>query len=144
MMIDSLFLDANIFFTASISANGASRVLFELAKRNKLHLVANLYVLEESKRNLVIKADKHALIVFYQLMASLKKVDKSKFEENEYSKYASTLNLINLKDQPVFGGCLTLKATHLISLDKKAFDTIKNQKLPFQIMSPGEYLQSKI
>ena len=47
-----LFLDANILFSATCSDSGASRMLFKLAKGDKVSLLSSTYAIEEALKNI--------------------------------------------------------------------------------------------
>ncbi|MBI5753548.1 PIN domain-containing protein [Candidatus Peregrinibacteria bacterium] len=139
--MDKLFLDANILFTAAYSESGASRALFELAKKKKLLLVSSKYAITEARHNIQKKLTEKHLIGLFRLIAELEIVDDAKFSTEEIQKYEK---IIIKKDVPILLAAKNQKVQFLITLDKKDFKNtkIKSTKLPFAIMSPGEYLQS--
>lgn len=139
--MDKLFLDANILFTAAYSESGASRALFELAKKKKLILVSSKYAITEAHHNIQKKLPEKYLINLYKLIAEISIVDKKEFCTEEIQKYEK---IIVAKDIPILLATENQKAQFLVTLDKKDFKNtkIKAAKLPFTIMSPGEYLQS--
>lgn len=51
-----LFLDANVLFSAAHSPGGRALALFRLAKVGRCSLVGSNHVVEEARRNLVVKA----------------------------------------------------------------------------------------
>ena len=63
-----VFLDASALFSAALSATGASRELPHLGFLGKLRLVISPFVVEETRRNLALKApaDLPALEVFLE------------------------------------------------------------------------------
>ena len=132
-----LFLDANILFAATYSEAGASRALFRLAKKRKIKLVSNTYAIKEALKNIKFKIGEEKVPTFYQLISLLSAVDK----ETDYETYES---IITQKDAPILAGTKNQKTDYLITLDRKDFltDKINKTKLPFSIMTPGEYLQS--
>lgn len=136
-----LFLDANIFFSATHSQKGASFALFELAKRKKLLLVSNTYALEESRFNIEHKLGAQALTDFYNLVSLLHKVDSSLPSEDEEILYQ---DIIIQKDLPILVGAIRQNVDFLITLDRKDFMNTKMQKipLPFAIILPGEYIRT--
>ncbi len=139
--MDKLFLDANILFTAAYSESGGSRALFELAKIGKIILVSSNYAISEARHNIEKKLTEKHLVNLYKLLSELKSVDKKNFSYQEIQKYAK---IIIAKDIPILLASENQKVQILITLDKKDFKTpsIKAANLPFEIMSPGEYLQS--
>lgn len=139
--MDKLFLDANILFTAAYSQTGASRMLFELAKRKKLTLVSSKYAVIEAQRNVQKKLPERHLLFLYKLITELDSVTKKEFSKEELMKYEK---IIIAKDAPILLAAADQKVQFLITLDKKDFinDKMKKANLPFTIMTPGEYLQS--
>lgn len=139
--MDTLFLDANILFTASYSASGASRVIFELAHKKKVKIFSSEYAIKEAQVNIVNKIGPHHLPLFYQLISSFSGVDKQIPLSDEIQKYTQ---IIVSKDIPILISALNLEVDCLITLDKKDFKTekIKKANLPFKILLPGEYLYS--
>lgn len=138
--MNKLFLDANILFTAAYSESGASRALFELAKNKKLILVSSKYAIFEARHNIQKKLTEKHLITLFKLIAELEFIDKKEFSQEEIKKHE---DIIIIKDTPILLAAENQKAQFLITLDKKDFKNpkIKAAKLPFIIMSPGEYLQ---
>ena len=51
-----LFLDANVLFAATCSAQGRSRALFLLAEAGRCSLVASEHATAEARRNVIVKA----------------------------------------------------------------------------------------
>ncbi|MEK9160022.1 MAG: hypothetical protein AAB383_04805 [Patescibacteria group bacterium] len=137
----SLFLDANIFFTATLSPNGGSSMLFELAKLGKVELSTSLYALNEAKRNILRKVGRASLPRLYTLVSELKKIDQIKHSDEEIEKWTEW---IILKDAPILNSAQFLKVEALITLDKKDFKSsrMKNAPIRFKILSPGELIQS--
>lgn len=135
-----VFLDANIYFTASRSPSGGSSVICELIKQRRLTLFATRQVLKEAKRNLGGKEDIKVNLRFYDLLNSLKpkivNIKKQEAEEN-FTK------IINQKDCLVLEGAKIAKVKFLVTLDRKDFFTkeIKEAKLPFEIITPGELIK---
>jgi len=138
--MSKVFLDANIYFTASRSPAGGSSVICELINRRKLTLFATRQVLKEAKRNLGEKEDLKVNLRFYDLLNTLKPkivhIIKQEAEEN-------FIKIINQKDCLVLEGAKKAKVRFLVTLDKKDFFTkaIKEAKLPFEIVTPGELIK---
>ena len=138
--MDKLFLDANILFTATYSNTGASWAIFELAKKKKLKIVSSLYAVTEAQKNIITKAGEGFLVTFFKLVSILSTVDKSMPSAAEVLKFSE---FIIAKDVPILASSFEQKVNFLITLDQKDFrnEKIKNLKLPFVILSPGEYLR---
>lgn len=137
----SLFLDANIFFAATLSPNGGSSMLFELAKRGKVELLTSLYALNEAKRNILRKVGRASLPRFFTLVSELQKIDQSESSDEETEEWTEW---IIAKDVPILLSAQALKVDVLITLDKKDFKSsrMKNAPIHFKILSPGEFIQS--
>lgn len=138
--MSKVFLDANIYFTASRSPSGGSSVICELINISKLTLFATRQVLKEAKRNLAAKEDIKVNLRFYDLLNTLKpkivNIKKQEAEEN-------FIKIINQKDCLVLEGAKKAKVNFLVTLDRKDFFTreIREAKLPFEIITPGELIK---
>lgn len=135
-----LFLDANIFFTATYSGTGASRTLFELARRDMVKLTSSAYAIEEARVNIESKLGPRHLSQFLTLVAELTSVDKTAPDEQELQTLSE---IIKPKDAPILYGAKNAKADFLITLDKKDFlnKKISGAHFDFQIVLPGQFLQ---
>lgn len=156
----TLFLDANILFAATLSETGASRVLFLLAQKKKIKIVSSHYALEEAKRNIELKIGKEKLPEFFKLCSELSKLEttwtkpvepleewhKEKRKElEEQNKWVQKYKAIIVeKDIPILYSAQKLKVNILVTLDRKDFMSkqMKATKFSFQILTPGEFLQS--
>ncbi|MDP2642396.1 MAG: PIN domain-containing protein [Candidatus Peregrinibacteria bacterium] len=139
--MDKLFLDANVIFSAVCSDAGASRFLFQLAGKKKIILFSSFYAVNEAKVNIERKLKAEKLVLFYKLVSEFTKIDNFNYDfGKKYEKF------IIEKDVPILVGAETMEADFLLTLDKKDFmnTKISKLKLPFKIMSPGEYLRSLI
>lgn len=138
--MNRVFLDANIYFSASRSPSGGSSVICELIKQKKLNLYATRQVLREAKRNLSEKESVEVNLRFYDLFKDLKpkiiNIQKSEAQKN-YGE------IINQKDSLVLEGGRKAKAKYLVTLDKKDFFTkkVREANLPFEIVTPGELIR---
>lgn len=139
--MDKLFLDANVVFSAVCSSSGASSFLFQLAKKKKIILFSSFYAVNEAKVNVERKLGQDKLILLYELISEFKKVDN--FAPVFDGKYE---NFIVEKDIPILVGAENMAVDFLITLNKKDFMNAKiaKLKLPFKILSPGEYLRSLV
>ena len=54
-MPDRIFVDANVLFSAAYSPDSRVGLLFELAHRARVDLLASPFVIEEARRNLALK-----------------------------------------------------------------------------------------
>lgn len=137
-----LFLDANVWFAAAASAAGASAVLLSLCQEGHCTATVTRLILQEAEKNLQAKAQFRdaALVRFYRLIAApgLQVIAAPTPAETE--RYAG---IIHAKDSHVLAGAAKSKATVLITLDRKHFDTttIRQATLPFEILTPGAFLR---
>lgn len=136
-----LFLDANIFFAATLSPSGGSSMLFELAKHKKVELRSSLYALNEAKRNILHKTAKTHMPRLYQLVGELKFIDQKVDDDRDLLKWKEW---IVKKDAPILLSAQRQHVDYLITLDKKDFKSkrMKNSPIDFLIYSPGEFIQS--
>jgi len=137
-----LFLDANVWFAAAVSATGASAMLLALCQEGQCEATATRLILQEAEQNLRAKAKFRdaALVRFYRLIAApaLQVVSNASREETEI--YTA---IVHAKDTHVLAGAHKAKADALITLDRKHFCTtsVRQAKLPFEILTPGTLLR---
>lgn len=97
-------------------------------------------VLREAERNICQKESLRARLRFYELLSDVKPkmiaISKKKAEER-------CLKIINRKDSYVLEGARKAKVKYLVTLDRKHFfaKKVKQAKLPFKIVTPGELLR---
>ena len=137
----TLFLDANIFFTATLSREGGSALLFKLAEGKQFKLVSSLYALEEAKRNLQYKVGDECIPYFLSLVSLLSYVDQGAASQEETDFWDSWLIQ---KDIPILLSALKQKADVLVTLDRKDFMSARMQKAPLKLLiqTPGDFLKS--
>jgi putative PIN family toxin of toxin-antitoxin system len=137
-----LFLDANVWFAAAVSPRGGSAMLLALCQEGQCEATVTRRILREAEQNLRTKAKfrDEPLVRFYRLIAvpGLKVVSNPSQEEAEI--YAA---IVHAKDTHVLAGVYKAKAEALITLDRKHFCTasVRQAKLPFEILTPGALLQ---
>ncbi len=138
--MNRVFLDANIYFSASRSPTGGSSVICELIRGKILKLFATSQVLKEARRNLSEKEKAEVSLRFYDILNSIKpkivKINRSEAQENFGE-------IINEKDSLVLEGARKAKVQYLVTLDRKDFFTkkVKESNLPFEIVTPGELIR---
>jgi uncharacterized protein len=106
----TIFLDANILFSAALPASRMGlllAVLFDHAK-----CITNPYAVEEARRNLELKAPK-ALPQLRQIVAQCTLVGGIEFATDEVK--------LKQKDLPILGGAIDGQATHLLTGDERDF-----------------------
>lgn len=134
-----LFLDANVIYSASRSEKGASFAIFQLRDKFKLHLISSKLAVIEAERNIVEKESPLVLERFYNIIKYITVISvESKKAKLFYIK------IIEEKDAPILYGARQSSADFLITLDKKHFftETLKNKKLPFKIITSGEFIMN--
>lgn len=135
----SVFLDANIYYSASRSPLGGSAELCRIIRARKLKIYATSLVLLEAERNIRKKEPATLHLAFYKLIENLKpkiiNIDQRRAEDN-------FLKIINSKDTYVLEGARRARVDYLVTLDKKDFFTkkVKGAKLPFEILTPGQLI----
>jgi len=119
-----LFLDANVIFTATYSAQGLSRGLFRLAAAVKCSLCTSAFAHEEAVRNLHKKApDKHA-----DLTTLMQQVDILTEPHPRWVAWAERLPLAG-KDAPVLAAAIQGKADIFVTGDRRDFGHLFGQVL---------------
>lgn len=132
----SLFLDANVLFTAAHNPGGRAAFLFEMASRPDApwQLLSSAYAVEEARRNLSVKSP-HGLSAFDGLCTVLKMAPQP-------SVSSMPLALPD-KDQPIWSAALAARATHLLTGDIKDFGPHMNRPAAtagVTIQTVGDYL----
>ena len=135
-----VFLDANVYFSGCVSEQGASCLILELARRERIKLAASRLVLLEAERNLRHKSSKAVLKNFHRFLHQTKIQIIPTPKEELQSLYEP---LIHPKDLPVLVAAIESKADFLITLDRRHFLT---SKILFKIkwihiMTPGDFLK---
>lgn len=135
-----VFLDASIFVAASGSASGGSSLILEVCKGICFSVATTRRILLEAQRNIRRKLSSEALIRFYKEIAKLNPEIIRPPTKERLSKYD---DVIALKDHHVLVSVLESKATFLITLDRKHFqtETIRQANLPIIIMTTKEFLE---
>lgn len=135
-----LLIDASVIIAAVLSPSGGSRLVFELAKTNKVKLVFTEQIIKEARLSLMKKYKSQELVAFYELLGEFKKCIFSDPTHSENLEFGELIS--DPKDYHVLAGAKKYNADYILTLDRKHFFTpkLKQAKLPFQILTPGEYL----
>lgn len=120
-----LFLDANVVFSAAISAQGRCRGLFRLVNGGYCRLITSPHALMEVERNLGVKHPQSLLVYQGELLPLLEKVRES---PRELVEWAMTLGL-PLKDAPILGAAVAASADVLVTGDLRHFGNLYDQTL---------------
>jgi predicted nucleic acid-binding protein len=133
-----VFLDANVFFAASYSSTGASRVLFLAALENKITIVASEFVLAEAQRNLARKAP--AALPAFQQLADLVVGEVTGRPGQEALEKAA--KYVALKDAPVVAAAIEAGVDYLATWDRRHFisNTRVAENSGLSIVTPDELL----
>ncbi len=136
----TLFLDANIFFAATLSAEGGSAAVLMLAKKKRVRLVSSLYALKEAKKNLIHKVGQRVLPQFFGWVSLLDYVDQRTLSHSELRRWEPW---IVEKDAPILASATRQEVDILMTLDQKDFQSVRMKEAPvsFKICSPGEFLK---
>jgi len=130
MIVDRIFLDANILFSVSYGSMGLNR-LWELARQNRCMLFASQFVVEEANRNL-----------FHP--EQIKKLEDYLSEVHIVPEVDLTLPCpIELpeKDRPVLMAAISVQANYLLTGDFNHFGKYFGQTVNgVKICRPGDYL----
>ena len=120
--MDSLFLDANVLFTAAHRPQGKAAFLFQALQDGTAvrpwRLLSSAYAIEEARRNLAAKRP-HAADGLGALLTHLQVV----------AQPAVPRLLLDLpaKDMPIWAAAHASKATHLLTGDLRDFGRHMNQ-----------------
>lgn len=135
-----LFLDASVFIAAAGSPTGGSALIVEVCRRGLARAVSSRLVLLEAERNIRRKLGQEALLRFYQTIAGL---DLDLVDAPTPQEIALMSRVIHPKDAHVLAAALKGGVDVLLTLDRTHFASppVLQADLPFQIMTPGEFLQ---
>lgn len=110
-----VFLDASVLISASISATGASRELFNLANRNLVKLITNEDAVIEAKRNLAKKLPEGVAVLQFLLNTPIISVADSPMLETIEKVLKYTVR----KDAPIVAGAIETQSKYLVTFDRK-------------------------
>ena len=129
--MDRVFLDANVLFSAAYRVDTPRRTLFALPH---VRLVTSAYALEEAKRNL--PSGPHTA----ELERLCQAVDVVSVLPPQGA--LSILAKLPENDRPILWAAISLRATHLLSGDFKAFGRFYGHTIEgVAIMPPAAYLK---
>jgi predicted nucleic acid-binding protein len=131
--IDRVFLDANILFSAAYRENAGLARLWEL---DGVTLLSSHYAAEESRRNLPAAA----MDRFESLLATVFLVGEQSVRPNLPEGISLPEN-----DRPILSAALELRATHLLSGDRRAFGPYFGRSIEgILILRPADYFQMRV
>jgi len=129
--VDRVFLDANVLFSAAYRVETPLRRLFTMSRAQ---LVTSAYALEEARRNLSSG----------QQQAELERLCRSVEVVSVLPPQGelSILRKLPENDRPILWAAISVRATHLLSGDFKAFGRFYGQTINgVTIMPPAVYLK---
>lgn len=144
--MDSVFLDANIFFAAVRSPSGGSYFVIELGKRKKIRIVTVGHALAEAERNITKKLGEDTLARHYNNLSAIQPTIQSLANVPLVLEYRLR-SCVPDKDIPIVLGALLSNTPILLTLDQKHL--LRNTKLaalhlPVLIITPGDFLRTHI
>lgn len=132
-MVDRLFLDANVLFSAAWRADSG---LLRLWSLDGAILVTSEYALEEARRNLEGPEREGRLD---DLLASLEVVGEASRE----AWLPGSLDLAE-KDRPILAAAIASRSTHLVTGDLRHFGHLMGTAVGgVRILRPADYLRSE-
>lgn len=130
--MDRLFLDANILYSAAQSSTSRLRCFWELTD---VELVTSMYAVDEARRNLATDI----------LRDELDDLVKGLIIADSLPAEGSLTTRLDLpeKDRPIWLAAIHMKATRLLTGDKKHFGRYYGQTVEgVLILPPAEYLRT--
>jgi predicted nucleic acid-binding protein len=138
-----IFIDASVFIAAAGSPSGGSALVLDICQGRRYTAVCSQRVLLEAQTNIRDKLPPETLARFHNLLAASSPTLVPLATEDEITRCAQ---FVAVKDAHVVASALKGTADYLITLDRKhlANETTRAAGLPFQIMTPGDFLQQVI
>jgi predicted nucleic acid-binding protein len=139
-MVERVFLDANVWFSAARSRTGGSFLIMEFAQHGLVQICINQHVLDEAERNLLLKSP-HSVDAFHLFFSAIKPIFVAEKLAEATRKQLG--EIMPQEDIPVVAGALSGKVRYLITLDKRHIANVRMRLLPwpFKIVLPGEFLE---
>jgi uncharacterized protein len=130
LIVDHVFLDANVLFSAAYRPDAG---LARLWKLPRAELMTSTYAAEEARINLSEEDQRQRLAM---LLASVRL-------RTEGSSLPQGISLPE-KDQPILRAAIDAGATHLLTGDKRHFGQYFGQRLGgVMVISPADYFRHK-
>jgi predicted nucleic acid-binding protein len=109
-----IFIDTSVLFAAALSDTGFARDLILAGDRGRLDLILSAFVIEETRRNLAVKAPR--ALPFFETFLTLKLVQAIDPPAALVRQVAVD---IVLKDAPIVAGAVHAGAKFLATYDRK-------------------------
>jgi len=119
-----VFLDANVLFSASLSAQGTAQALLFVAQSSATLCVTSDYAFAEAHRNLLAKAP-HALPTFELIAGLMVRVPEPAAAYVE----AAHKSRVVAKDAPVLGAALQCRADMFVTGDVRHFGHLFGERV---------------
>ena len=132
--MDRIFLDANVLFSAAYTPD--SRLL-ELCSLDAVELVTSLFALEEARRNLSAR-NPDGIAVLDELVSKMTIVTGTRTGQPPEDVQLAD------KDIPILLAAIDSNCTHLLTGDKRHFDTLYGRSIGGVLaQTPARYLRSR-
>ena len=132
-MVDRLFLDANILFSASYREDAGVADLWII---DDVTLLSSAYAIEEAKRNLGEQQQRKRLERLIQPLHVVHAVTAPRAIRRDVE--------LPEKDWPILGGAIAAEATHLITGDLKHFGRYFGKQIHgILVLPPPEYVRAR-
>ena len=129
--MDTVFLDANILFSAARRLDSRLRRLWDLPNAR---LVTSVYAGNEARRHLVGRDQRQALA---DLLARMRIV----VTRGRWAAAPAEAAALPTKDRPILRGALEAGATHLLTGDRRHFGAFYGQRIEgVLVLPPAAYL----
>ncbi len=109
-----IFIDSSVLMAAAISTTGRARDLVNLGFDGQLGLVVSDDVLEETERNLILKAPR-ALPAFHHFRAVL----AATLISPSPGLVSQVATIVEPKDAPIVAGAIQAQALYIATYDRK-------------------------
>jgi len=131
-----LFLDANVLFTAAYSPGGRAAALFELSRLDVCTLVTSAHAVEETRRNLALKAPQ-ALESLSHLVDTLIVMPEA---DRRLVRWATDQGL-PANDAPILAAATACNADLLVTGDRTYFGHLYGARVGgVEVLSPAHAL----
>lgn len=133
-----VFLDSNVLISGLFSDRGAPRLLLDILSLRLPALTAltGAYNIAEVERNLAAKL----LAALPAFRSSLKVMEIEVIPLPEKTDLKRWSLITAEKDTPVLASAFSGKADVLVTGDKRHLQKAKSADLPFEILSPAEFI----
>jgi predicted nucleic acid-binding protein len=119
-----IFLDANVLFSAALSAQGRAGTLIRVAIASRCTLLASAHVTGEAERNIALKVP-GALVRLASILAQLELTEDA---GDELVAWAGEVGLPP-KDAPVLAAAVLARADLLVTGDQRHFGSLYGKTL---------------